>query len=311
MEVPHRPVLVQEVVRVLSLTPGGIYVDGTVGGGGHSAELGKTLPPGARLVCLDRDPEAVCLSGKRLGFLEDRVTLVQANFADIDRVLEGLGVEKANGVLLDLGMSSYQLDKSGRGFSFSRDEPLDMRMDPGVESSARDLVNRLSRKDLEATLRIYGEEKRAKSIARAIVKARAEKRINTTRQLASLIESVFPPSQRRSRIHVATRSFQALRIAVNRELENLETFLEKIPSLMETGGRLVVLSYHSLEDRIVKRAMAGWSKGCSCPPDFPVCTCGGSPLFALVRKRGLRPSQDEVDRNPRARSAMLRVAERV
>jgi 16S rRNA (cytosine1402-N4)-methyltransferase len=311
LEYPHQPVLVHEVLKYVVTDPVGTYVDGTVGSGGHSEAIGKSLLGKGRLICLDRDPDAVDLSRKRLAFLGDGVSVLKASYADLDKVLEGLGLNRVLGVLLDLGMSSHQLEKSERGFSFSRDEPLDMRMDPNDALTARHLVNNLSPGDLVTILRDYGEERRAKLIARAIVRARKRKRIETSLELAGLIKSAFPPSRRAKATHPATRTFQALRIAVNKELQNIEIFLNKIPSLIAKGGRLVVLSYHSLEDRLVKQAMSSWERGCTCPPDIPICACGKVPLFRRVYKKGLKPGPGEIERNPRARSAVLRAAERI
>ena len=310
-EYPHRPVLVHDVVRCLGPVSDGIYVDGTVGTAGHSVAIGKGLSGKGRLICLDRDPEAVRLSRQRLAFLGESVRVIRASYADLDKVLEDLGLKKVDGVLLDLGMSSYQLEESGRGFSFSRNEPLDMRMDPDDEVTAGYLINNLTPGDLEKILRDYGEENRAKSIVRAIVRERTKKPIEDSFQLAALIKSVFPPSHRFKARHPATRTFQALRIAVNAELQNIETFLNKIPSLITKGGRLVVLSYHSLEDRLVKQTMVDWEMRCTCPPDFPICVCGKVPLFRRLFKRGLKPGEKEIEENPRARSAILRAAERI
>jgi len=290
--------------------PEGTYVDGTAGAGGHSEAILERLAGRGHLICLDRDPDAVRLCRRRLvGFQNLRV--IQANFVELDEVLKGLGLEMVDGVLLDLGMSSYQLDQSGRGFSFSRGEPLDMRMNPDNELTAADLVNTLSSRDLEAILKTYGEERRARTIAKAIVQARNQQPIETASRLAEVIEAACPRSRQNRSKHPATQTFQALRIAVNRELQNLDTFLDKIPSLLTRGGRLVVLSYHSLEDRRVKRAMAGWEQACSCPPDFPRCVCGRVTLFRRLFKKGLRPDPREVEKNPRARSAVMRAAERV
>ena len=311
MEFPHHPVLVNEVVEYLVSVPDGIYVDGTAGSGGHSLAIGKALSGKGHLICLDRDPDAVDLSRKRLAPLGDMVSVIKANYADLDKVLSGFGLKRVDGVLLDLGMSSYQLDISGRGFSFTKDEPLDMRMDPEDTLTARDLVNNLSAGELEDIMRAYGEERRARLLARAIVRSRGNRPIDTSSQLADLVKSVFPPSQRFKTRHPATRVFQALRIAVNRELQNIEGFLDKIPSLMAKGGRLVVLSYHSLEDRRIKQAMFGWERVCTCPPDLPVCGCGKIPLYRRLTKKGVRPGNEEIEGNPRARSAVMRAAERI
>jgi 16S rRNA (cytosine1402-N4)-methyltransferase len=307
----HQPVMVRKVLDDLITDTGGLYVDGTVGTGGHSEAIGRRASSQARLICLDRDEEAIRISSKRLAFLGERVHLAKASYAEADRVLEDLKIEKVQGVLLDLGMSTHQLESSGRGFSFSRDEVLDMRMDLDDEVTARQMVNSLSLKELEKTLWTYGEERQARRIAKAIERERKRRPIETSLQLASLVESVVPRSHRPGAKHPATRTFQALRIAVNRELENLQAFLDKIPLLLVKGGRLVILSYHSIEDRAVKHAMMNWERGCSCPPDLPQCRCGRIPLFKRVHKKGIRPSSEEIEANPRARSAILRAAERM
>ena len=310
LEYPHQPVLVNETVGYLVHAPDGIYVDGTAGSGGHSLVIGNSLSAKGRLICLDLDPEAVRLSRQRLGFLGDRVQVVRANYADLNRVLEDLGIAQVDGILLDLGMSSYQLDGSLRGFSFSRDEPIDMRMDPDNKITAGHLVNNLPQIELANILKDYGEEKRAKAIARAIVRARNKKPIETSSRLSALIKSVFPAAQRFKGRHPAARSFQALRIAVNKELKNLDIFLDKAPLLMAKGARLVILSYHSLEDRRVKKAMAGWENTCTCPPDFPYCVCNKPTVFSRLFRKVMKSSPGEIAQNPRARSARLRVAER-
>ncbi|MDZ7697377.1 MAG: 16S rRNA (cytosine(1402)-N(4))-methyltransferase RsmH [Deltaproteobacteria bacterium] len=311
MAYPHQPVLVHEAVDCLLHRKTGIYVDGTSGSGGHGSLISKRLSSKGRLICLDRDPEAIRLSRERLASHSKVIAFIEENFAELDTVLERLGIEKVDGVLLDLGMSTYQLEHSGKGFSFKRNEPLDMRMGPDAEQTAADLVNTLSAGALEHILKQYGEERRARSIARAIVRTRADAPFRTSSQLASLIESVSPTSHRKRTIHPATRTFQALRIAVNNELENLDIFLEKIPSLMVRYGRLVILSYHSLEDRRVKQAMVQWESSCTCPPDFPVCVCDKTPQFRRIFKKGIKPPQEEIHMNPSARSAILRAAERM
>ena len=308
---PHQPVLVHEVVRYLCHKADGTYVDGTVGPGGHSEAIGRSLTATGRLICLDRDPEAIRMAGERLTFLKNRVKLVQANFADLDDVLSSLGIQSVDGVLLDLGLSSWQIEHSGRGFSFNRDEHIDMRMDPNDETTAYELVNALSLQDIERILKEYGEEKRAGRIARAVVRARAKKPLETSSQLADVIRSAFPSSHRFTARHPATRTFQAFRIAVNRELQNIDIFLDKIPSLISAGGRLVVISYHSLEDRRFKQTMMHWERTCTCPPDFPRCVCGKVPLFRRLFRKGIKAGTEEVHNNPRARSAVLRAAERI
>ncbi len=309
MDYPHQPVLVHEVSRVLITLAEGVYVDGTAGSGGHSAELAGRLKGPGRLICLDRDPEAVAASRRRLAAHGERVDVRHGNYAHLDSILGELGVRQVQGILLDLGMSSGQLEESGRGFSFMRDEPLDMRMDPDNGTTAKDLVNRLSQAELERLLRIYGEEKRARGIARAVVTARKKGPIETSCQLAAIVQAAAP--HRSKARHPATRSFQALRIATNRELEHLAGFLAKAPALIGQGGRLVVIAYHSLEDRMVKRAMQDWESGCSCAPGLPVCGCGKVPRFRRPFKRSVCPGPEEIQRNPRARSARMRVAERL
>lgn len=311
VEFPHKPVMLKEVCRYLPHRAEGVYVDGTAGNGGHSLAIGKRLKGNGRLICLDLDSEAVILAKKRLDSLGDRVQVIKANFADLDKVLSELGYGKVDGILLDLGMSSSHLENSGRGFSFRKEEPLDMRMDPNAKTTAYDLVNHLSQEALERVLKEYGEERRAKRISKAIVRIRKDRPIETSAQLAALIESVLPPSQKTAARHPGTRSFQAIRIAVNRELDNLEGFLGNAPKFISEGGRLVTIAYHSLEDRMIKKSMGLWEQGCTCPRDFPQCVCGQKPLFNRLSKRGLRPGKDEVKANPRARSAMLRAAERI
>ena len=303
--------MVNEVIRLLVTTTGGIYVDATVGSGGHSEAIGKKLSGSGRLICLDMDSDAIEISMGRLGSMGKTVSFKKANFSEMDAVLEDLGVGKVNGILLDLGMSSYQLDQSGRGFSFNRDEPLDMRMDLNGGITAEKLVNSLSANEIVKILREYGEEKRAGLISKSIDRERRTQTIKSSLQLADLIRSIIPPSRRPGMKDPATRTFQALRIAVNNELGNLKVFLDKAPNLMESGGRLVFLTYHSLEDRLVKQAMTGWEKECICPPDIPECACDKIPLFKRVYKKGIKPNKTEIRENPRARSAMLRAAERI
>lgn len=311
MEYPHRPVLVDEVVRNLVVKTQGVYVDGTAGTGGHSEVIAQRLSAKGRLICLDRDPEAIRISKQRMSPLADRVTFIRTNYIHLNRVLKDIGMLRVDGILLDLGMSSLQLDHGGRGFSFSRDEPLDMRMDPDEGPPASQLVNTLSIDALKKILREYGEERRAKSIARRIHKEREQRPIESTGQLAELVASVVPKTRGPGSKHPATRTFQALRIAVNGELENLRVFLDKAPSLIEKEGRLVILSYHSLEDRIVKQAIRGWEQGCQCPPDLPLCGCDLKPLFKRINKKGIKAGRSETQENPRARSAILRAAERI
>jgi len=311
LEYPHRPVLVQEVLEDLITDPEGIYIDGTVGSGGHSEAIGRRIGTRGRLLCLDRDPEAIRMSTQRLSFLGARVRFIKASYGSADQVLRDLGWGKAHGILLDLGMSGFQLEQSGRGFSFYRDEPLDMRMDPDAGVTAEHLIQHLSEKELEEILRQYGEERRAKAIARRIGQERKTKPIVSSLHLAQLIESFVPRTRRAGAKHPATRTFQALRIGVNKELEHLASFLDRSPALLAGRGRLVILSYHSLEDRMVKQVMMDWEKGCQCPPTLPQCCCGKEPLFKRLHKKGVRPGPKEIEENPRARSALLRAAERI
>lgn len=305
----HKPVLLKEAIELLITKEEGIYVDGTVGTGGHSEAIAKVVcKRGGRLICIDRDPEAIEFAKKRLSY-NDCVKLLRGNFKDIDIILEDIGIEKVDGILLDLGMSSAQLEVSGRGFSFLRDEPLDMRMDPYQPIKAKDLVNNLSEYELSRIIKEYGEERKARLIAKAIVKERKKRPIESSLQLAKIISSVAQmPAQRR---HPATKTFQALRIAVNQELDNLKIFLEKVPEILKKKGRLVIISYHSLEDRIVKEFIKKWENPCTCPRYIPYCICGRVPVMKRVNKKGIKTSEEEVKDNPRARSAILRVVERI
>ncbi len=282
-----------------------------MGTGGHSLSICKKLSSKGRLICLDRDPEAVKLSSKRLALQTIRVDVIQANYADLDVILKEKNIPKVDGVLLDLGMSTFQLEHSGRGFSFKADEPLDMRMNPYDRKTAFDLVNKKSQKEIAWILKNYGEEKRAKLIAGSIAQARRKQPIKTSLQLANIIAEVIPRTYSPRKRHPATKSFQALRIAINQELNNFQTFLAKIPLLMAQEGRLVILSYHSLEDRLGKKSMATWERPCTCPPDFPRCVCGKRPLFKRLFKKGIKAENKEIAENPKARSAILRAAERI
>jgi 16S rRNA (cytosine1402-N4)-methyltransferase len=313
MEYPHKPVMVNEVVKLLITRPDGIYVDGTTGTGGHSEAILKKLDQNGRLICLDRDPEAIEITRKRLdsrGY-KDRYTIIKANFVDMDIALKETGTARVDGIILDLGMSSYQLDKSGRGFSFNRDEPLDMRMDNESGKNAMELLNELSAQEIESVLKTLGEEKLAKPISRTIVRERSRSPISSSGRFADIVRSHYPASQRNRKKDPATRAFQALRILTNNEMENLSVILEKAPELLDKGGRILFLTYHSLEDRLVKRAMADWESACTCPPDLPVCVCNKKQRFKRLIKKGLLPQQGEIAANPRARSARLRGAERI
>jgi len=296
----HQPVMVDEVIAYLVTTPEGIYVDGTVGTGGHSLEICKRIAPKGRLICLDIDSASLQLARKRLALFGDRVKIIKESYVELDKVLQGIGVERVNGIFLDLGMSSYQLESSGRGFSFMRDEPLDMRMDLERIGTASRLVNTISMERLRGLLWDYGEERWAKLIARAVVQERRKAPISSSLRLARLVETTIPRRHHPRKRHPATKTFQAIRIAVNRELQNIAEFLEKAPLLLVNGGRLAVISYHSLEDRLVKRSFRRWEREEGTRP----------PLMRRLEKKGLKPSQAEMERNPRSRSAIMRVAER-
>ena len=313
MEYPHKPVMVNEVVELLITRQDGIYVDGTTGSGGHSEAILKKLDINGRLICLDRDPDAIEITRKRLdaGGYKEKYIIIKSNFADMDAALHEAGVQKVDGIVLDLGMSSYQLDRSGRGFSFNRDEPLDMRMDTESGKNAMELLNELSAREIETVLKKYGEERLARPIARTLVRERSKSPINSSARFADIIRSHYPVSRRERKKDPATRAFQALRILVNNEMENLDAMLEKAPDLVNKGGRIIFLTYHSLEDRLVKRAMADWENSCICPPDLPLCVCDKKQRFKRLNKRGFLPQPEEIAENPRARSARLRGAERI
>ena len=307
----HRPVLLDECMEGLVIRPGGIYLDGTLGRAGHSWEIVRRLNAGGRLIGLDRDETALEAARQRLAPYADRVTLVHSNFSRVAEVLDELGIPAVDGMLFDLGVSSPQLDDAQRGFSYMHDAPLDMRMDRTAGLTARIVVNEWSYEELRRILYEYGEERYAPAIARRMVAAREEAPIETTGQLVELIKSAMPPQALREKQHPAKRSFQALRIAVNGELEELTAMLRGAASRLAPGGRLAVITFHSLEDRIVKNGFAQFAKGCTCPPDFPVCVCGKTPDIKLVNKKPILPTQQEIDENPRARSAKLRVAEKI
>lgn len=310
MAISHQPVMVDEVIQYLITIPEGIYVDGTVGTGGHSLEICKCIAPKGELICLDIDRSSIRLAKERLSPFGDRVKIVKESYVALDRVLKRIGIDKVNGILLDLGLSSYQLESSGRGFSFIKDEPLDMRMDEDKGETAGELVNTISMGGLQELLWVYAQERWAKLIARAIVEERRKGPITSSRQLALLIEATIPAKYRPRKRHPATKTFQALRIAVNRELENIADFLEKCPSLLVKGGRVVVISYHSLEDRLVKQAFHQREKDTISPRKLPVFPDTNPSLMKALKRKGLRPSHMEVNVNPRARSAIMRVAER-
>lgn len=307
MEFNHISVLLNECIEGLNINPNGIYVDGTAGGGGHSAEILKRLDCG-KLISIDRDPDAITTISERFKN-EPNSIIVNGCFGDMKKLLNDRGIYQVDGVLLDIGVSSHQLDTDERGFSFHKDAPLDMRMSQSG-TSAEDLVNDLSYEELRDIIYRYGEDKFAPSIAKGIVKAREEERITTTLQLAEIIKNSVPQKVRREG-HPARKTFQALRIEVNGELTQLENGLDEAFQMLSPKGRLAVISFHSLEDRIVKQKMASWCKGCTCPKDFPVCVCGNVPKAKLVNRKPIEATQEELDKNPRSRSAKLRICEKI
>lgn len=309
-EFHHVSVLLQEAVDALNIRPDGIYLDGTLGGAGHSREIVRRLTTG-RLICVDRDPMALEAAKDRLSPWYERITLIHGNFSDLDGILDRLQIPAVDGMLFDLGVSSPQLDEAGRGFSYMADAPLDMRMDPGDRVTAREIVNDRPQDELRRILYAYGEERYAPQIAAAIVRRRAEKPIETTLELVDVIRSGMPAKALREKQHPAKRSFQAIRIAVNDELSAVDRMMQAAPGRLRRGGRLAVITFHSLEDRIVKAAMAQAAKGCTCPPEFPVCVCGKKPQIRLVTHKPILAAEEELEQNPRARSAKLRVAEKL
>lgn len=306
MEFIHKPVLFDEAIDALNIKPDGIYFDGTSGGGGHSGAIASKLTSG-RLISVDQDPDAIEILHERLGKYPC-VTVVKSNFCMIKQVLSEQGISGVDGILLDLGVSSHQLDEGERGFSYKKDAPLDMRMSQ-EGTSAADLVNNLSEQELSKIIFTYGEEKFAKRIAAAIVRERKNGKIETTLQLAEIVKNAIPAATRREGGNPARRTFQALRIEVNGELDKLSKALDEMVECLNPGGRIAVITFHSLEDRIVKQRFAKWCSGCTCPPDFPVCVCGKKPLGQLPFK-AKAPTEEELEVNPRSRSARLRVFEK-
>lgn len=309
-EFHHVSVLLEECIQALCIKPDGTYVDGTLGGAGHSSQIVQRLITG-RLIGIDRDPKALKAASERLAPYSDRVTLVHSNFSRVDQVLDELGINGVDGILLDLGVSSPQLDEAERGFSYMADAPLDMRMNSQDTLTAYEVVNLWPREELRRILYEYGEERYAPQIASAIDRRRAERPIETTLELVDVIRSAMPPQALREKQHPAKRSFQAIRIAVNDELGAVSRVMDAAISKLNSGGRLAIITFHSLEDRIVKNAMASAAKGCTCPPEFPVCVCGKTPKVKLVSKKPIVSSEEELQRNPRARSAKLRVCEKI
>lgn len=310
MEFAHKSVLLKECMEALAIKPEGIYLDGTLGGAGHSFEIVKRLTTG-RLIGVDRDPAALEAAAKRLAPYMNHVTMVHSNFCELDKILDDLGIEAVDGMLFDLGVSSPQLDDAQRGFSYMADAPLDMRMNREDALTAFEIVNTWPKDELRRILYDYGEERYAPQISAGIVRAREKAPIQTTLALVEVIKSSMPPQALREKQHPAKRSFQAIRIAVNDELNSVSKLMRTAFSRLKPGGRLAVITFHSLEDRIVKSEMLQAAKGCTCPPEFPVCVCGKKPLVQIITRKPILSGEEELEENPRARSAKLRVAEKL
>lgn len=309
MEYTHKPVLLDACIQALNIRPDGVYVDGTLGRAGHSLEIARRLTTG-RLICIDRDQAAIDAAKVRLAPWLDRVTLVHSNFSELKEVLSAAGVSGADGMLFDLGVSSPQLDDASRGFSYMQDAPLDMRMDTAAPLTAYEVVNTWPQEELRRILYEYGEERYAPAIAKAIVRARETAPVKTTLELVEIIKGAMPPAALREKQHPAKRSFQAIRIAVNGELDALPPMLRAAVDGLNPGGRLAVITFHSLEDRIVKRTLAEQARGCTCPPEFPVCVCGGKAKAKLITRKPIEANSQELEENRRSRSAHLRVLEK-
>lgn len=311
MEFNHTSVLLRETIEGLKIKPDGIYVDGTLGGGGHSIEIAGRLGDRGRLIGIDQDEAAIVAAGERLKDFGDKVTVVRSNYRNTRSVLRGLGIEKIDGMMLDLGVSSYQLDTRERGFSYRYDAPLDMRMDLRQTLTARDIVNGYSETELFHVIRDYGEDKFAKNIAKHIVMAREKKPIETTGELNGIIRSAIPAKARAEGGHPSKRTYQAIRIECNKELEALRESLEELIELLNPGGRLCIITFHSLEDRIVKTAFKKAENPCTCPPSFPVCVCGKKSQGKVVTGKPVLPCEEEMESNPRSKSAKLRIFEKI
>lgn len=307
----HLSVMPEEVVKFLGCKPDKLYVDGTLGGGGHASLILDANAPTGRVIGMDWDEDAIQAAKERLKEYSGRLTLVRENFANIKKAMADLNIKEVDGILLDLGVSSYHLETPGRGFSFRFDAPLDMRMDKRQKKTAHEIINEFSMEGLEDIVWEYGEERWAKRIAKTIVEKRRHGPISTTKELSTLVSSAIPKKFHPRDIHPATRTFQAIRIAVNDELNNLKTAIDDGVDLLGSGGRMVIISFHSLEDRIVKESFRRLAKGCICPNDFPKCICGQKPKLHIITKRPAAPSPEEISKNPRARSAKLRAAERI
>lgn len=311
MEFSHVPVLLEECIDGLNINPDGIYVDGTLGGAGHSSEICKRLSPNGMLIGIDRDEEALRVSSKRLEEFDCKKAFIHGNYSDIKNILRELDIEEIDGALLDLGVSSYQLDNPERGFSYMNDAALDMRMDRSEGMTAYDIVNEYSKDELYRIIKSYGEERWASRIADFIVKARREKPIETTFELVEIIKAAVPASARRNGPHPAKRTFQAIRIEVNDELGGVKRAVDDFIDVLAPKGRLAIISFHSLEDRIVKDAYSERENPCVCPPEIPICVCGKKPEIKKINKKPIVPSESQEDENPRARSAKLRVCEKL
>ena len=310
MDFKHISVLLDETIDGLDIKPDGIYVDGTLGGGGHSYEILKRLSPKGRMIGIDQDGEALKAAGERLKEFENQITLVRSNYCEIDKVLKELNVEKVDGILLDIGVSSYQLDNLERGFSYKSDAPLDMRMDTRQELTAADVVNTYSENELFKIIKDYGEDKFAKNIAKHIVLARKEKPLETTKELSEVIKRAIPMKVQAKGGHPAKKTFQAIRIEVNQELTVLKESIDKMIDLLKPNGRICIITFHSLEDRIVKTKFRENENPCTCPPNFPVCVCGKKSKGKVITRKPIIPSEDEIEENKRAKSSKLRIFER-
>ena len=311
MEFKHKSVLLYETVDELNIKPDGIYVDGTLGGGGHSYEIAGRLSEGGRLIGIDQDEDAIKAASKRLEPYMDRVTIVRNNYCNMDKVLDELGIDKVDGIMLDLGVSSYQLDAADRGFTYNVDTALDMRMDQRQEITAKDIVNEYSEFDLYRIIRDYGEDRFAKNIAKHIVAARQEKPIETTFELNDIIKAAIPMKVRATGGHPSKRTYQAIRIELNKELEVLENSIDMMIDRLKPEGRLCIITFHSLEDRIVKTRFRNNEKPCTCPPSFPACVCGKVPKGRVITRKPVVPTDEEINENSRSKSSKLRVFERV
>lgn len=311
MEFKHKSVLLYETVDELNIKPDGIYVDGTLGGGGHSYEIAGRLSEGGRLIGIDQDEDAIKAASKRLEPYMDRVTIVRNNYCNMDKVLDELGIDKVDGIMLDLGVSSYQLDAADRGFTYNVDTALDMRMDQRQEITAKDIVNEYSEFDLYRIIRDYGEDRFAKNIAKHIVAARQEKPIETTFELNDIIKAAIPMKVRATGGHPSKRTYQAIRIELNKELEVLENSIDMMIDRLKPEGRLCIITFHSLEDRIVKIRFKNNENPCICPPSFPACVCGKVPKGRVITRKPIVPTDEEINENSRSKSSKLRVFERV